>query len=150
MSHTYAKLLYHVIFSTKDRAKLITRDMQPRLWAYMGGIVRTAEAEALSIGGIEDHTHMFLKVPPRLALSEVVRDIKAYSSKWVSKEFGMRGKFAWQTGFAAFSVSQSKAANVLEYIATQEAHHHGDDFKAELLKLLKRHEVEYDERYLWD
>jgi len=82
MSHTYTKLLYHILFSTKDRARLISRTMQPRLWAYMGGTVRTAEAEALSIGGIEDHTHMLLKVPPRLALADVIRDIKANLRKW--------------------------------------------------------------------
>lgn len=150
MSHTYTKLLSHVVFSTKDRMKLITRDMQPRLWAYMGGVTRTAEAEALGIGGIEDHAHMLLLTPARLSLSDVVRDIKAYSSKWMTQEFGMKGKFAWQTGYAAFSVSQSKAPDVLNYIAHQNEHHHGEDFKVELVKLLELHEVEYDERYLWD
>lgn len=148
MSHTYTKLLTHVIFSTKSRDKLIDAKVQPQLHEYLGGIVRDLGGSALIVGGVEDHVHLLLILPPRLALSDAMREIKAGSSRWIKEEH--EPKFAWQTGFAAFSVSQTRVAETMKYIADQAEHHRIRSFQEELLEFLKGYEVEYDEKYLWD
>ena len=109
MSGTYCNLLYHLIFSTKNRYPLITKAIRDDLHAYMGGIVREREGIALVIGGMPDHVHLFIKVKPKFALSDVIRDVKAASSKWINETKDGFHKFGWQDGFAAFTVSQSQA-----------------------------------------
>lgn len=148
MSHTYTKLLTHAIFSTKNRDKLIGAQTQPLLHAYLGGIVRDLGGSALKVGGVEDHVHLLVILPPRLALSDAMREIKAGSSRWMKDEH--EPKFAWQTGFAAFSVSQTRVAETMTYIETQAEHHQVKTFQQELLEFLNGYEVEYDEKYLWD
>lgn len=150
MSGTYSNLLYHVVFSTKNRYPLITAAVRDDLHAYLGGIVREREGIPLMIGGMPDHVHLLVKLKPKFAVSDVVRDIKAGSSKWVNdmKE-GLR-KFGWQDGFAAFTVSQSQSSRVRRYIENQEEHHRSTDFQSELLTLLVKNQVEYDEATLWD
>jgi REP element-mobilizing transposase RayT len=150
MSHTYSKLLTHFVFSTKGRAALITPELQPKLYAYTGGIVRDTGAALLEIGGTADHVHLLVLSPPRLALSDLMREVKAGSSRWMSEQMGTSGKFAWQTGFGAFSNSQREVAYVREYIRNQHEHHREKTFQEELLAMLAAYEVEYDERYLWD
>lgn len=150
MSHTYSKLLTHITFSTKDRAPLITAELQPQLHAYIGGIVRDLGGRALEIGGMSDHVHLLLLTPPRLALSDVMREVKAGSSRWASTQGADSGKFAWQTGFGAFSNSQKEVPYVRAYIQGQAEHHKQKTFKEELLALLAAYQVEYDEQYLWD
>jgi putative transposase len=105
MSHTYASTLVHCVFSTKQRVAFIDTDLQPRLWAYMGGIARTQGFTAIVIGGTENHAHALLQVPPPIALAEAVKKIKAASSKWVHDNYPERKDFAWQQGYGAFSVS---------------------------------------------
>ena len=144
MAHTYTKLLYHVLFGTQDRVNTLTADLRPRLFPYIGGIMRNLGGSAVSIGGVSDHIHLGLHLPPRLALSDVVRDLKANSSKWINEQLGMKGKFAWQGGFTAFTVSQSRMQAVLDYINSQEDHHAKQDFKAELKRLLEKHNVPFD------
>jgi REP-associated tyrosine transposase len=112
MSGTYCNLLYHVIFSTKNRYPLITKAIRDDLHAYMGGIVREREGIALVIGGMPDHVHLFIKVKPKVALSDVIRDVKAASSKWINETKDGLHKFGWQDGFAAFTVSQSQAPTI--------------------------------------
>lgn len=148
MSHTYSKLLTHIAFSTKDRAPLITPEMQPALHAYMGGIVRDLGGVALEIGGMPDHVHLLLLTPPKLAISDLMREVKAGSSRWVSAEYSM--KFAWQTGFGAFSNSQKEVPFVQAYIQNQAEHHRQKSFQEELLGFLAAYQVEFDEKYLWD
>lgn len=148
MSHTYTKLLTHAIFSTKGRNKQIDTNVQPLLHAYLGGIVRDFGGSALSIGGIEDHVHMLMLLPPRLALSDAKREIKSGSSRWMKEQHEQN--FAWQSGFAAFSVSQSRVAETAAYIANQAEHHRVKSFQEELIEFLKGYDVEYDEKYLWD
>lgn len=150
MSHTYSKLLTHITFSTKDRAHLITPSMQPELHAYMGGIVRDMGGSALEIGGMPDHVHLLVLTPPRLALSDLMREVKAGSSRWATEQMGTRGKFAWQTGYGAFTNSQKEVEYVRTYIRNQAEHHRKKTFKEELLGLLEAYQVEYDEKYLWD
>jgi REP element-mobilizing transposase RayT len=150
MAGTYTNLLYHVVFSTKERRPLITKELQPDLNAYIGGIIRGEGATLLEIGGISDHVHLLVKFKPTHSVSEMLRLIKSNSSKWINEErFKMR-KFGWQDGYAAFSVSESQVAIVREYICNQEQHHHGQSYQDEFRALLDRHRIEYDERYLWD
>jgi REP element-mobilizing transposase RayT len=150
MSHTYAKLISHIIFSTKDRTPLITDEIRPKVHAYIGGIIRDLGGSALIVGGVEDHVHILTVLPPRLAPSDAMREIKAGSSRWIKNELGMRQTFAWQTGYAAFSVSQSRVPDTTEYIEAQEEHHRKKTFQEELVEFLEGYGVEYDEKYLWD
>jgi putative transposase len=150
MSGTYSNLLYHVVFSTKNRYPLIAASFRDDLHAYLGGIVREREGIPLMVGGMPDHVHILLKLKPKFAVSDVMRDVKAASSKWVNEtKEGLR-KFGWQDGFSAFTVSHSQVARVREYIENQEEHHRGIEFQSELLTLLQRNELEYDEATLWD
>lgn len=150
MAHTFTNLLTHLIFSTKDRGPLIDAELKPSLLAYLGGIVREMRATALIINGTADHVHALVALPPSLSLSDLMRVLKTNSSKWVHETWVARSKFGWQTGFAAFSVSQSNVATVIEYIAQQEEHHRKVTFQEEYLAFLRKHKVDYDERYLWN
>ncbi|MBI1804678.1 MAG: IS200/IS605 family transposase [Ignavibacteriae bacterium] len=150
MSHTYTRLLTHIVFSTKNRFPFINAELRSRLFPYIGGIVRELDGKPILINGIADHVHILTSLPPRLALSDVLRTVKANSSRWVHEQFPSHTKFAWQTGFGAFSVSYGHIERVRNYIANQEQHHRRATFQEELLNFLKEQEVEYDERYIWD
>jgi REP element-mobilizing transposase RayT len=150
MAGTYTNLLYHLVFSTKERVPLIGRELQPDLYAYLGGIVRGEGGILLEVGGMPDHVHLLARIKPIASVSEMLRQIKANSSKWVNEEkFKMR-KFAWQDGYAAFSVSESQVSALRRYIREQEQHHRGQSYQDEFRALLDRHGIAYDERYLWD
>jgi putative transposase len=150
MSHTYTNLLTHFVFSTKDRVPTLEPELKERLLPYMGGIVRELKGVALSINGPTDHVHLFASLPAILAPAEFVGKVKAISTGWVHKEFLNHWAFSWQIGYSAFSVSHSQKQVVLDYIANQEEHHRRMSFKEELIAFLNKHEIEYDERYLWD
>ena len=150
MGHTYSKLMVHVVFSTKDRAPTLDSELKPRLFAYIGGIVRELGGTALLINGPADHVHILMLFPAKIALSEMMGKLKANSSGWVHREFPAKRAFAWQTGFAAFSVSLSQKQAVLDYIAGQEEHHRKLSFKEEFIAFLQKHGVEYDEKYIWE
>jgi REP element-mobilizing transposase RayT len=150
MAHTYTDLLVHVIFSTKDRAPFLDAELKPRLFPYMGGIVRELGAVALLINGPTDHVHILLLCPAKIGLSEIVGKVKSNSSGWVHREFPAKWNFTWQTGFAGFSVSRSQKQSVLDYIAKLEEHHRKISFKEEFIAFLKKHEIEYEEKYLWE
>jgi REP element-mobilizing transposase RayT len=149
MAHTFTNLLTHVIFSTKDRLPTVTPEIKPRLLAYMGGIVRSLDGIALAIDGPADHVHLLVKTPATISMADFVRDVKANSSKWVHGTFPRAG-FGWQTGYGAFSVSCSNVEAVREYIEGQEEHHKAVSFQEEFLGFLRRHGIEYDERYIWE
>jgi REP element-mobilizing transposase RayT len=147
---TYTNLLYHVVSSTKHRLPLVTDDVQDELYRYLGGIIRGEGGIPLEINGMPDHIHILMKLKPTVSLSDLMRKLKANSSKWLNDK-GRRGRpFGWQDGYAAFTVSESQAPRVRQYIRKQQEHHRRIDFKAELLGILERHRVEFDERYLWD
>jgi putative transposase len=147
MAQTFASLLTHVIFSTKNREPLIAREFQAELWAYLGGIVRNLDGKALVINGTADHVHLLVSLPPTVSVADAVRVIKANSSKWLHQK--RHASFAWQNGYGAFSVSSSAAPEVIEYIRRQEEHHRRMTFQEELVGFLKKHQVEYDKRYIW-
>ena len=150
MSHTYTNLLTHVIFSTKDRRPYLDADLKPALFPYMGGIIRETGGKALSINGPTDHVHLLVSLPPNTALADTVRMVKANSSRWVHQKWASREAFAWQSGYGAFSVSQSNMEDVLQYIAAQEEHHKRISFQDEFVAFLKKHGIAYDERYIWE
>ena len=148
MSHSLCSLHFHIVFSTEGRLPLITAELKPRLFAYLGGIVRELDGKAVIINGMSDHVHMIITVPPTLAVAACMRVVKANSSRWARQD-GHR-RFAWQSGYSAFTVSTSQMPHVVRYIREQEKHHRRISFQQELLALLRKNQVEFDERYLWD
>ena len=148
MTVSYFNLNYHIVFSTKDRQPWIEGELAARLPKYIGGIIRELEGCVLAANGPADHIHLAITLPPKVALADVLRTIKSSSSKWVHEEFPGRRGFAWQDGYAAFSVSQSVMPWVVSYVEAQKEHHKRVSFRDELIALLKRHGVAYDERYL--
>ena len=150
MSNTYTSLHYHIVFSTKHRECRITPEIEQRIWAYLGGIARENRMKPLQIGGIDDHIQILVGAPATMAPAKAAQLIKGGSSSWIHTEFPALQRFAWQDGYGAFTVSKSHLSDVTAYIRNQRQHHHGKTFQEEFLALLERHEIEYDERYLWD
>ena len=150
MPGTYSQILLHVVFSTKQRRPCITPDIRARLYEYVGGILRAEKGRLYAIGGMPDHLHMLLRWRTDGAVSDLMRTAKARSSRWVHDTFPDSRAFAWQEGYAVFSVSKSSQANVKAYIDTQAEHHKKRDFAEELLALLHAHGIEYDERFVLD
>jgi putative transposase len=146
LAHTFSKNYVHVIFSTKARRKTITKELQPRLWAYLAGIGQNHDMNILAVGGTEDHAHILFHLPPKLALAKAVLLLKANSSKWMNAG----SEFSWQEGYGAFSVSSSTLDSVIRYIRNQEKHHRKFTFEEELRAILRRHGIEYDPRHLLD
>ncbi len=149
MAHSYISIYTHYIFSTKNRQKIIPSNLQQRLWAYIGGIAKENGMKALAVGGTEDHVHILLAMPATLSPAKAVQLIKGGSSKWVSKTFPKLRNFAWQEGYGAFSISISHVENTVRYINNQVEHHKNFSFQEEYLRILKKHGVKYDEKYLW-
>ena len=150
MPSTYTNLLYHIVFSTKHRIPLIDEEIQEELYRYIGGIIRAEGGIQLEIGGVSDHVHILTKIKPAIAVSEMLAKIKANSSKWLNDHKMKMRKFGWQEGYGAFTVSESQAQSVREYIRNQPEHHRKQTFQEEFVALLERHGIEYDPRYLWD
>jgi REP element-mobilizing transposase RayT len=140
---------FHCVFSTKERRPLIKPELRERLWPFLGGIARQNKMKAIEIGGVEDHVHILLSLPSTLPISKALQLIKGGSSKWVHGNFPELRGFAWQEEYGAFSVSVSQLDKTIEYVKGQEAHHRMMTFQEEFLTLLKKHRIEYDERYLW-
>jgi putative transposase len=150
MIHTYSNIYIHYIFATKNHAKIIRKEIQPRLWSYIGGIARNNKMRALQVGGITDHVHLILSIPPTITIAKAIQLIKGNTSKWINEEKIITGGFAWQEGYGAFSVSYSQLDIVIRYIQNQAIHHRKFTFKEEYLKLLAKYKINYNDRYLWD
>lgn len=148
MSHSYISCLIHVVFSTKGRRRLITSEIRNRLFPYLGGIARQNQMRTLAIGGTEDHVHILLSLPTTISISKAVQLIKAGSSKWIHETFPRLHTFEWQEGYGAFSLSISHLDETISYIKGQEEHHRNQSFADELKTFLKKHGIEYDERYI--
>jgi REP element-mobilizing transposase RayT len=147
---SFTSLNYHLIFSTKHREPLIDDSWQQRLFDYLGGILRSQNGTLVAAGGMPDYVHLLAAVSKSVAITDALRDIKANSSKWIYDEFEGQSGFAWQAGYGAFSVSFSGLDSVRHYLAGQRDHHRVRSFQEEFLEFLRRHEMEYDERYIWD
>ncbi|MEK6702806.1 MAG: IS200/IS605 family transposase [Planctomycetota bacterium] len=150
MPGTHTQLLHHVVFSTKHRDPWITAEIAGRLYPYIGGLVRTEKGVLYDIGGIEDHIHMYFRWRPDATISDLMRTVKARSSKWLHDTYPSLNAASWQEGYGAFTVSKSQEKVVKAYIAGQHEHHRKEDFKSEFLRLLRAHEIEFDERYVFD
>ena len=149
MANTYSSLYYHIVFSTKNRVGWIEAEIEQRVWAYIGGVARKNKMTALQIGGIEDHLHALVMAPATLAPSKIAQLLKGDSSLWLHTEFSALRDFAWQDGYGAFTVSKSNVPEVISYIQNQRPHHRQKTFQEEYREFLKKHGIEYDERYVW-
>jgi REP element-mobilizing transposase RayT len=149
MPHSFASLLFHVIFSTKNRLPDLSPELAVRLFPYMGGIVRERKGVPLIINGPADHVHLLVSVSAAESIAELLRVVKTNSSRWVHEQFPDQERFAWQAGYAAFTVSGSRAGDVRAYIAAQQEHHRRVSFQEEFLAFLRKHGLAYDERDLW-
>ena len=151
MPQSLSRMLVHVVFSTKNRKRLITEKIEPELYAYIGKVlIDECESPALIIGGDKDHLHLLIVMSRTYSMAHIVEMIKKRSSKWIKtkgKEFRM---FQWQTGYGAFSVSTSHTEIVKNYIANQKEHHRKNSYQDEFRSFLIKHDIEYDERYVWD
>lgn len=149
MAHSYICVHVHYVFSTKNRQKIITPDLEERLWPYMGGIARENKMKALAIGGVEDHVHLLISLPSTLAIAKAIQLIKGGSSKWVTDTFPSHRDFEWQEGYGAFGISASHIEATTFYITNQKEHHRTQTFEEEYKAILRKHGIEYDERYLF-
>ena len=148
-SMSYVSAYFHCVFSTKERRRLIAPELRDRLWPFLGGIARQNKMKAIEIGGIENHVHILLSLPSTMTISKALQLIKGGSSKWIHETFPEHHQFAWQEEYGALSVSVSQLDKTIDYIKGQEEHHRKMTFQEEFLALLKKHRIEYDERYLW-
>ena len=147
--HSFASLLVHVIFSTKDRACDLSPELAARLFPYMAGIIRERKGVPLIINGPADHVHLLVRIPATESIADLLRVLKTNSSRWVHEQFPEHRSFGWQAGYGTFTVSGSRAAAVTEYIEAQRVHHRRVTFQEEFLTFLKKNGIAYDERDLW-
>jgi REP element-mobilizing transposase RayT len=150
MPQSYACLHYHLVFGTKNREPFLSVELRPRLFEYIGGILRAHGDCLVAAGGMEDHVHLLAGLSRETAVAEALRLLKANSSKWIHETGAGASAFAWQTGYAAFTVSLSQMGAVKTYLACQEEHHRTQTFRDEYRALLRRHGIAFDEQYLWD
>lgn len=148
MSQAYTNLLTHVVFGTKERRAFIDEEIEAELHAYLGGLIKELGGKPYIINGVADHVHLLVNLPAKVSVADAVRFIKANSTNFIKRKFG-RETFAWQGGYGAFSVSKSQVGAVFRYIQTQKEHHGQIDFKMEFEAMLKKQEIEYEEKYLW-
>lgn len=148
MPSTHSSLHYHLVFSTKNREAWFSGEFLPKLHAYLGGIIRNMDGHPHAVGGVADHVHLLVGLKPSHCLADVMRELKADSSKWVKSE-SKRSAFAWQSGYGAFTVNAPGLEAARQYVLNQEEHHRRRTFQEEYREFLERGLVEFDERYLW-
>jgi putative transposase len=150
MANTYSQVNIHCVFAVKGRAHILTRDFRYDLHKYMSSILRNDEAYPLAVGGWTDHVHVFFELKPNTKISDLMRMLKASSSKWINENKFVKGKFQWQEGFGAFSYSRSQRDNVIRYIMKQEEHHGKKTFKDEYLAMLEKFEIDFEGQYVFE
>jgi len=150
MPNTYSQIYIQIVFSVQGRANLIPEKRREELHKFITGIAQKRGQKMLAIFCMPDHTHILIGLTPDMPISNLVRDIKSGSSKFINDNNWLKGKFNWQEGFGAFSYSRSQIDSVIKYILNQEEHHKKKTFKEEYLEFLKKFEIEYDEKYLFD
>ena len=150
MANTYSQIYIQIVFSVKGRANLISSKNREELHKYITGIVTKRDQKLLSIFAMPDHTHLLVGLKPNISISDLVRDIKAGSSKFITESNWVKGKFSWQEGYGAFSYSRNQIDNVINYILNQEDHHKKKSFKEEYIDLLENFEIDYNEQYLFE
>jgi len=150
MGHTFARVLLHVVFSTKGRVNSLYRNMREKLLAYFQGIARNEGVIILKANAVDDHVHMLIEIKPGQSPSEVVRKLKANSSKWIHETYPNLKGFAWQSGYSVFSVSLSAVPGVVKYIENQEEHHRRLPFAEELKRFIERHQIRFNPDHYLD
>jgi REP element-mobilizing transposase RayT len=148
VSQSLARNVVHLVFSTKNRSPFIRAEVRDGLFAYLAGALNGLQCPAIKVGGVEDHVHLLFVLSKTLALCEAVKEVKQSSSIWAKEH--VHTDFYWQTGYGAFSVSRSNEDQVTEYIANQEEHHKKRTFQNEFRAFLRKHGIEWDEKYVWD
>ena len=148
---SHQQLLYHIVFSTKERRRLLQNDdFRESVWRYMAGVASSLHGHALRIGGYVDHAHLLIRIPAKIAVADFVRQLKSCTSKHINETNSASLKFHWQDGYGAFTVGRSETMAVSKYIDGQMEHHHKLTFQEEYLKMLIDHGVEYDPKFLWE
>ena len=149
MPRSYTNLIYHIVFSTKDRRPTITAKRELRLYEYIGGIIRGLGGILLCVNGVADHVHLLVKLRPDKSVSDVLRELKSNSSGWMHSVFPDAVDFSWQNGYGAFTVSESQVPRVSDYIARQKEHHQKESFEDEFVSMLRVNGIEVEMKYLW-
>ena len=150
MPQSLAKVYLHAIFSTKNREPLLLQDWRDELFRVIGGAANNLECQSLIVGGVADHVHLLFQLARTITIADAIGKIKSTSSLWINQNHAGQTPFHWQAGYAAFSVSQSNVPAVREYVQHQEKHHAKKSYQDELREWLRRYEIEWDERYVWD
>ncbi len=150
MPGTFSQVYIQVVFAVKGRENLIQKKWKDDLNKYIAGIIKGKEQKPIIVNGMPDHVHAFIALRPSMAISNLVRDIKNNSSNFINKKKLVKGKFSWQEGYGVFSYSHSQIGNVYDYILNQEEHHRKNTFREEYIEFLKKFEIEYNEKYLFD
>ncbi len=150
MGQSLVKNYLHIVFSTKHRVPLIHMPVEAELHAYLGGICNRLECQTIKVGGYHDHIHILCMLSKKIALMKLMEELKSHSSKWIKTKGKEYSNFYWQDGYGAFSVKPSETERVIAYIADQHKHHEKKIFQDEYRAILKKYNVEYDERYVWD
>ena len=150
MAGTYSQLYIQVVFAVKGRQNLLQKPWRDELLKYMSGIIKGKNQKPIIVNGVADHVHLFIGLKPSISISDLVRDVKNNSTNFINEQKWVKGKFSWQQGFGSFSYSHSHIDNVYKYILNQEEHHRKKTFREEYLEFLRKFEVEYDERYLFE
>ena len=147
---SFTQLTYHVVFATKYRKPSITESVREPLYKYLGGIIRDKKGSAIEIGGVADHVHLLTRLSPTYAVSDVIRELKANSSKWMNEKLGPQASFEWQKGYSAFTVSYDRRSGVANYIRNQEEHHRTKTFQEEYIEFLERHGIKFRIEHLFE
>uniref|UniRef100_UPI00404843DD IS200/IS605 family transposase n=1 Tax=Mariniflexile sp. TaxID=1979402 RepID=UPI00404843DD len=149
MANTYTQIHIQTVFAVQDRQSLIKNEWKDELYKYITGIIQNNNNKVLQINGMPDHIHILFGMRPIQSLSDLMKQVKQDSSKWINNKGFVNGKFSWQAGFGAFSYSKSELPNVIKYIKNQEEHHKTATFEDEYLRLLKEFNIDFDERYIF-
>ena len=150
MASTYSQIYIQYVFAVKGRKNLLHKAWREEVFKYISGIIKAKDQKPIIVNGVADHVHVFVGLKPSMCISDLVRDIKNNSSKFINEQGWINGKFSWQEGYGAFSYAHSQIDNVYHYILNQEEHHRKKTFKEEYLEFLQKFEVEYDDKYLFD
>ena len=150
MAGTFSQIYIQYVFAVKGRENLLQKPWREDVFKYMAGIIKEKNQKSIIVNGVSDHVHVFVGLKPSINISELVRDIKNNSTNFINTQKFLKGKFAWQEGYGAFSYAHYQINNVYQYIANQEEHHKKKTFKEEYLDFLKKFEIEYNEKYLFE
>jgi REP element-mobilizing transposase RayT len=150
MAGTYSQIYIQYVFAVKGRQNLLQKPWRDEVFKYMAGIISAKNQKSIIVNGVADHVHVFVGLKPTMGISDLVRDIKNNSSKFINEQKFIKGKFSWQEGYGVFSYAHSQIENVYQYILNQEEHHRKKTFKEEQIELLQKFDIEYDDKYLFE